>query len=95
MILEQGSSLGNIINVDPSTEAALLAGWKRVTVLSPTSGDPATSLLFHKVTGDLPPGFGERMPRNAAPLDDALINVIELWITAGAPMDDWVPGTDQ
>jgi hypothetical protein len=50
---------------------------------------------MHKITGDLPsPAYGLRMPRNRPKLDQYLIDLIRLWIEAGAPASGWVPGTD-
>jgi hypothetical protein len=94
LLLETGASYTNLINVTPTTGAAAAAGWKRVTVLDPMTGDPATSLLHHKLTGDLPPGFGAQMPFGRRPLKDFLVDIIRIWIEAGAPETGWVPGTD-
>ena len=79
----------NVVDVTPSNQEAIDAGWKRIT-----PNDTTTSFLYRKVTGDLPdPGFGERMPRTGRNVDDDLINIIKLWIEAGAPETGWVPGT--
>jgi hypothetical protein len=96
LLLETGASHGNLVNVIPDNVPADNAGWKRVTVIDPmVSGDPATSYLYHKLTGDLPQGFGDRMPFERKKLDQSLIEVVRLWIEAGAPTTDtWVPGTD-
>jgi hypothetical protein len=66
-------------------------GWKRI---DGANADPETSFLFHKVTGDLGPGLGVRMPFGGAKLGKYLIDLLELWIEAGAPETGWVPGTD-
>ena len=95
LILESSAAYSELINVTPTNPAAAAAGWKRVTVTAPDTGDPATSLLFNKVNGSLPPGFGVRMPFGRPPIDSNLIDIIELWIEAGAPQTGWVPGTDQ
>jgi hypothetical protein len=94
LLLEHGAAYGNLVDATPSNAAAALADWRRVAVITPTSGDPARSLLFHKVNGHLPPGFGARMPFGRRRLDPVLIDVIESWIRAGAPATGWVPGTD-
>jgi hypothetical protein len=94
LLLEVGAAHGNLVGVTPSNGAAVAAGWKRVTVLDATSGDPATSFLLHKLTGDIDASFGERMPRGLPKLDQILIDIVELWIAAGAPETGWVPGTD-
>jgi hypothetical protein len=86
MVLETGSSYGNLVNVTPTNAAAQSAGWKRVTTSAPNVGDPATSFLYHKITGDFPTfAFGSRMPLGEPPLDQKLIDVIRCWIEQGAP----------
>jgi hypothetical protein len=102
LILEPGASYTNLFGVMPFNQAASDAGWKRVM-----PGDPTTSYVFRKITGDLPDStFGVRMPFHRAALDPHLIDVIMLWIQSGAPQDPmscadpspppncWVPGTD-
>ncbi len=78
----------------PDNPAAASAGWLRVTVVDPNSGDPNTSFLLHKLTGNLDLGFGARMPFGMPKLSGNLIDIIQLWIEAGAPETGWVPGTD-
>ncbi len=46
-------------------------------------GDPASSLLFLKISSDTPP-VGERMPRSAPPLSPLEIDLIRDWIDQGA-----------
>lgn len=94
MLLETGASLSNLVNVTPDNANAAAAGWKRVTVIDANTGDPSTSLIVAKLNGP-PSGFGARMPFNRPKLDQSLINVIQLWVAAGAPDSGWVPGTDQ
>lgn len=94
LLLERGAAYDNLVGKTPTNADAAAAGWRRVATLDAARGDTTTSYLFHKVTGDLPPGFGERMPLRRAKLDEALIAVIRRWIDAGAPVDGWVPGTD-
>ncbi len=95
LLLETGASLSNLINVTPHNPAAEAAGWKRVTVIDASTGDPSTSLIVAKLNGP-PNGFGARMPFGRPKLDQSLIDVIQLWVAAGAPdTTDWVPGTDQ
>jgi len=94
LLLEQGSSHGNLLNVTPDNDAAEAAGWLRINRTSPTTGDPATSLLFRKVSHDLPStDYGLGMPRLRPKLDQSLIDVIEAWIIAGAPQTGWPAGT--
>jgi hypothetical protein len=98
MVLETGSSRGALINVVPDNPAAQVADggiWRRVRVIDSMTGDPDHSLIVAKINGP-PTGFGARMPKGRPKLDQSLINVIELWIAAGAPDNPvWVPGTDQ
>jgi len=94
LLLEEGSAYGNLIGVIPDNDAAEAAGWLRVNQTSPTTGDPQTSLLFRKVSHDLPStDFGLGMPRLRPKLDQSLIDVIEAWIIAGAPQTGWPAGT--
>jgi len=93
LLLETGAAYTNLVGVTPNNANAAAAGWKRVHVLDPTSGDPATSLLPQKLLGP-PAGFGARMPFDRPKLDKSLIDVVELWVAAGAPATGWVAGTD-
>jgi hypothetical protein len=93
LLLESGAAHGNLVGVAPSNPAANAAGWKRVTVLDATTGDLATSLLVAKLVGP-PSGYGARMPFGGAQLEQSLIDLVQLWIAAGAPETGWVPGTD-
>jgi hypothetical protein len=94
LLLEVGASHDALVGVVPTNLAAQMLGWKRVNVTGPNSGDPDTSFLFHKITGDLGPGLDARMPFGRQPLPANLIEIIRLWIVAGAPPTGWVPGTD-
>jgi hypothetical protein len=92
MVLEEGSSYAAIADVTPDTPAAAALGWKRIDAANASSD---TSYLYHKITGDLPDKLlGERMPRDRPKLDQFLIDIVKLWIEAGAPQTGWVPGTD-
>jgi hypothetical protein len=92
MLLETAGSYSNLIDVTPFNTVAQANGWKRIDA---TNASPASSYLFHKITGDLGTGLGERMPRGKPKLPAYLIDIVELWIEAGAPQTGWVPGTDQ
>jgi hypothetical protein len=102
LLLEVGASLPSLVNVTPTNGAAQAAGWLRITQTVPPdingengSGDAATSLLYNKVNGSLLPGMGLQMPLGEPQLNPLLIEIIRLWIEAGAPEVGWVPGTDQ
>jgi len=89
LLLETGAAYTNLVNHAADNPSAVTAGWLRV---DPTF--PDTSFLFHKIEGDLPDGsYGVRMPRNQPKLNGTLRDIIEKWITAGAPQNTWVPGT--
>jgi hypothetical protein len=94
LLLERGASYGNLIDKVPTNADAHAAGWLRVTRVAETTGDATTSYLVRKLTGDLGPGLGKRMPFNRPKLDDELVDVVRRWVEAGAPADGWVPGTD-
>jgi len=94
MVLETGASHGTLVDVTPTNAAAASAGWKRIMTTGPSSGEPGTSFIYHKLTGDLETGMGQRMPLIGPSLDPTLIEIIRLWIEAGAPETGWVPGTD-
>jgi hypothetical protein len=53
------------------------------------------SFLYRKVTGDLLPAYGVRMPFGGPPVSNAMVDIIRLWILDGAPATGWVDGTDQ
>lgn len=89
LLLEVGAAYTQLVGATPTNVEAQGLGWDRVT-----PGDPTTSLLFHKVTGDLGVNLGSRMPLARPPLAANLIEIIRLWIVAGAPETGWVPGTD-
>lgn len=90
LLLEAGASYSNLVGAPPENDAARRAGWLRVA-----AGAPQESFLLRKIEGDLPaPSFGSRMPFGERRLDASLRETIRLWIEAGAPPTDWVPGTD-
>ena len=90
LLLEQGAAYGNLIDVTPQSPGAAAAGWKRVDA---TNASSASSFLFHKLTGDLDGTQGARMPFGRGALDDYLVEIVRLWIEAGAPATGWVPDT--
>ena len=94
LLLERGAACDNLVDRTSSNADAAAAGWHRLTRIDATHGDPATSFILHKLTGDLGPGLGKRMPFNRPKLDDGLVDVVRRWIAAGAPADGWVFGTD-
>ena len=70
-------SYGNLVGV-PSDG---VPGMPRVS-----PGDPLNSLLFFKLNCDNPPGLGDRMPLNRAPLSVAQQALFFDWIRLGAPL---------
>ena len=90
LLLEEGAAYTNLIDVTPQSAGAVTAGWKRVDA---TNAAAASSFLFHKLMGDLDGTQGARMPFGGPALDAYLIEIVRLWIEAGAPANGWVPGT--
>lgn len=93
LTLEDGSAYIALVNVDPENGVAMAAGWKRVLMLDAMTGDPDMSYLYRKITGELDPGMGERMPFGKPALKADQVELIRLWILNGAPETGWVPGT--
>jgi hypothetical protein len=92
MLLESGGAYSNIVDVVPNNGAASALGWRRIDA---ANGDAETSFMYHKLTGDLPDAaLGARMPFGRPRIDAYLIDILRLWIEAGAPQTGWVPGTD-
>jgi hypothetical protein len=92
MLLESSGSYTNIVDVVASNPVAAGLGWRRIDAMN---ASPATSFLYRKVTGDLPDdGLLARMPFKRRKLDGFLVDILRLWIEAGAPQGGWVPGTD-
>jgi len=79
LVLEEGTSYGNLVGVEPLNFAARTAGLLRVD-----AGQPDNSLLISKVEGP-PPEYGSRMPLNKPPLSAEQIQLIRDWIARGAP----------
>jgi len=90
LLLEEGASYGNLVDVAPLNTGAAAAGWTRVDA---TGASPDASYLYHKLTGALDPTMGARMPLGGGKLDALLIDIVRLWIEAGARETGWVPGT--
>ncbi len=78
LVLTQGESCGQLVNVLSVNATAAAMGLLRVQPFNPNN-----SFLIIKLTG---PGAGEggRMPLNAAPLSSSQINTISQWIADGA-----------
>jgi len=96
MILYPSVAYSQIVGVTPVTPAAALDGLFRVD----PAGDPLNSLLYRKVTGNLPAGYGAQMPFGRPAIAANLQEIIRLWIigdgtTAPASQTGWVAGTDQ
>ena len=98
MLLESSGSYSNIVDVVPHNPVAAARNWKRIDAANASA---ETSFMYHKLTGDLDDDLlGARMPFGRPKLDDFLIDILRLWIEAGAPDNGppdnptWVPGTD-
>jgi hypothetical protein len=81
LVLEQGFSYGNLVDVQPDNSAARAAGYLRVTPF-----DPPNSFLVRKLEG-VPPAEGGRMPLGRTPLPTSQIEQVRAWILRGAPND--------
>jgi len=77
LVLVDGQSYQQLVNVPPDNLAARAAGLERVTPFQPD-----TSFLLLKLTD--PGNKGSRMPLSAAPLSSAQIDMIRQWIAGGA-----------
>lgn len=96
MILYPNTAYSQIVGVVPTNVIAAGDGVFRIDA----AGDPQKSLLYLKVTGMLPSGYGVRMPYHRPAIASNLQDIIRLWIigdgtTGPAPHDGWVAGTDQ
>lgn len=92
MLLESGGAYSNLVDVTPTNGVAAGLGWRRVDA---SNARADTSFLYRKLAGSLPAGgLGGRMPLGRAKLENYLIDIVRLWIEAGAPQTGWVPGTD-
>ncbi len=78
--LEPAVAYANLVNVAPANPAALADGMKRVF-----PGSAEKSFLLRKLSGDLGPAHGERMPLGSSALDGNAVEFVRQWIAAGAP----------
>lgn len=95
LILLSGAAYSNLVDVTPDNATAAGDLLKRVT-----PGNEAMSLLYVKVSGSPPGGYGSRMPLDRTPLDPDQVELIRKWIVGDgllgpAPETGWVAGTDQ
>jgi hypothetical protein len=72
-------------DLDLTSYAALRAGGRRSETTIAIPGEPCSSVLWLKLGAD--PPFGDRMPRDDAPLSSAEIALVHDWIAEGA-LDD-------
>lgn len=79
LVLTEGQSYANLVDVSPDNRVARDKGLLRVV-----PDDPTTSFLIIKVTQPRL-GEGSRMPLSAAPLTAEQIALLTGWIEAGAP----------
>ncbi len=95
MILLPNAAFSQLVGVTPDNAAAAADGLARVS-----PGYPDLSFLYRKITDDLEPGYGVRMPQTGPALSADLTELIRLWIigdamTGPAPETGWVTGTDE
>lgn len=79
LVLEEGRSWANIVGVVPANQAAAQAN---LLLVSP--GQPEGSFLYRKLTGEIGPGQGSRMPLGAPILEERRIALVRQWIEEGA-----------
>ncbi|MBM4266675.1 MAG: hypothetical protein FJ144_08700 [Deltaproteobacteria bacterium] len=80
LTLVAGLSYDQLVDVEPTNAFARDMGLLRVA-----PGLVDDSYLVRKLTGNLTPGEGIRMPQGAAPLSDDQIQLVISWIADGAP----------
>ena len=88
LILSEGKSYANLVNVDPSNANARAAGLKRVAPSAPDE-----SLLFLKLTCDpslSASGYGNQMPLGRDPISAGQLEYLKKWIEAGAPEEGMI-----
>jgi hypothetical protein len=78
LVLLEGQSYGNLVDVPPQNAAALARGLLRVD-----PGDPDNSFLLVKLTGPTA-AEGLRMPQGKPPLPPQQIELVRQWIEQGA-----------
>ena len=78
--LAEGEAYANLVGIAPANFVASSAGLLRVD-----AGNPDNSFILKKLRGDLLDGEGLPMPRDLKRLHHLHIDLIEEWITAGAP----------
>lgn len=78
LVLLEGQSYGNLVNVLPQNAAALARGLLRVD-----PGDPDNSFLLVKLVGPTA-AEGLRMPQGKPPLPPEQIELVRQWIEQGA-----------
>jgi hypothetical protein len=80
MSLAEGEAYASLVNVAPANFVASSAGLKRVD-----PGHPENSFILKKLRGELVDGEGVQMPKDLKRLHHLHVDLIEQWITAGAP----------
>jgi Copper type II ascorbate-dependent monooxygenase, C-terminal domain len=92
LVLAEGASYNNLINIIPKNTAATAAGLSRVK-----PGESLRSLLYHKIICDDAhhvSGFGQTMPLGGPYLSAGQIQFIKEWIDKGAPEKGAVANPD-
>ena len=79
LVLVEGQSYANLVNVEPQNVPARDAGLLRVQPFNPDN-----SFLVVKVEGPTDPAMGLRMPSGRPPLSAEQIQLIRDWISQGA-----------
>ena len=78
--LTEGEAYASLVGIAPANFTANAAGLLRVD-----ASNPGNSFILKKLRGELIDGEGVQMPRDLKRLHHLHIDLIEEWITAGAP----------
>src|SRR5262249_46629084 len=88
--LRPGAAYASLVGVAPDNQAARDAGLSRVA-----AGDVGKSFLSAKLHGTLVDGQGDRMPLGGTPLPDVAVQLVDAWITGGAPESGAIEGAPE
>ncbi len=94
MVLLPNAAYSQTVSATPANAAAAADGLARIA-----PGEPGASLVYLKVTGELPASYGSRMPPTGRRVRGWLVEILRTWIIGDAvlgpaPSQGWVTGTD-
>ena len=92
MLLETGVVVRHLVNHAPDNAAATVRRLAAHQREPRTSGDPESSFIYHKITGDLPdPPWRPHAAREGKL--NRTCGTSSACGSSGAPQTGWVPGT--